>query len=310
MRRKVYRLPEITDEEGFELPARAWNDLIGFLRRNQLIHAQWLQQSEPGHAWATTARWNEDHWECRVAPGFVNGRPAEAWSGSERLGSLVDDPPIPIRAPRRVVEVPDWFRDRWPIRAVPSTADYVFTDTGAKQELDSAAEQDAQARGGWRTLWSSPVSLRMERPRVVVDAAPDGRVLLTIAGGQSAVARLTVGGAVSEPPDNRGILLGERDPGLDSLQVATIYLLSPGNYPDTAEPDETFAAYVQHHEFWNLNYRAIAPELPEGELDLGLPFLGFGSEIIAQLVADLNRQDSITSAAMTAARVQSQWWSV
>lgn len=310
MRRQIIRLPDITAEEAWELPARAWNALIKFLARNQIIHAAWMEDGGAGHAWETGVTWDGKQWRAKVRPGFVNGRPALARfrDGAQmRDVQLIDDPSIPITSFRPVPDPPEWFSQRWRFRGSTS---YQISDEGGRRVVDVEAERDAQAAGGWRSLWSTSVVLRMARPRVVVDTS-SGTVLLTLAGKSGGSAVLTIGRDVpEEAPDNRGILLGERDSGEDSLLVATIYMLSPGGYPATDPPNELFAPYVEHHRFWNLNHRAFPPELPGEGLNLGLPYLGFGSEIIRRMVQDLNRQDSALAAQMTAARVASQWWSV
>lgn len=308
MRPNVYRLPTPTQAEAFTLPVPAWNRLVRFLARNQVKEARELEGSKEGHPWETRVEWDGQGWAATVRPGFVNGREVMAAMGDGTRVGLLARPKIPLARFRPVTEPPPWFRDKWPIR--PAAEFQEAFGGGAARVMDVDAEREAQARGGWVTLWESSLYLTIQRPRLLVDPQA-GRVLLSVTGGLDAPPIIAATTQTPPPdPDNKGILLGERDGGQDSILVATVFFVSPGNAPASEQPGEGWRPFVKSGLFYNLAGRAQTPKIPAGGLDIGAPFALFGSEIIRRMVEDLERANSELAAAMTAARVRGHYWSV
>jgi hypothetical protein len=308
MKRLRYRLEPMTEAEEGLIKARDWNELVRFLRRNQLRHAAWMEEGGAGHDWETAITLRDGSWVATVRPGFVNGRPPVVLSSGERV-SLLDGPELPVRglAPVSVVDIPKWFQDRWPFREPAKLRP--TTEGGLQRIADPGADAAAEEAGGYRMLWSAAVWLRIHRPRVVVQAGLN-RLFLTIAPPLSDSARVFIGSEEAEVIDDRTLVEGFRDDGLESVKLATIYLLSPGGVAETAEPDETWAPYVEHHEFYSLRSQSVPPRFPDGGLDTGVPYTLRGSEIVFAILEDRSRQISEIAALAAANRVRHEFWSV
>lgn len=57
------------------IPATAWNRLVDFLARNQVLGSTVLRSGNWKHPWELTPVWDADRqqWTTRIEPGFVNG---------------------------------------------------------------------------------------------------------------------------------------------------------------------------------------------------------------------------------------------
>jgi len=60
------------------IPATAWNRLVDFLARNQVLGSTVLRSGNWKHPWELTPTWDADRreWTTRIEPGFVNGQDA------------------------------------------------------------------------------------------------------------------------------------------------------------------------------------------------------------------------------------------
>lgn len=309
MKRLVYRLEPMAPQEEGLIKAAEWNALVRFLRRNQLRHAVWMEEAGAGHDWETSVSLREGAWVATVRPGFVNGR-APVVLSSGALVSLLDGPELPVvgLAAMPHGEIPQWFRDRWTFEAPPKLRP---TEEGGLQRIIDPAEIAAAAEaGGYRRLWSTGVWLRVARPRLILEAM-GSRLLLNVAPEVAADPRVYVGrGPESEAVSEGTVLDGFRDDGWEFVRLATIYLLSPPGTTETAEPDETWAPYVEHHEFYSLAARSFPPEIADGGIDTGIPFTLRGSEILIALGEDRVRRVSEIAALASANRVRHEFWSV
>ena len=57
------------------IPATAWNRLVDFLARNQILGSTVMRSGTWRHPWELTPTWDVDRqqWTTRIEPGFVNG---------------------------------------------------------------------------------------------------------------------------------------------------------------------------------------------------------------------------------------------
>ncbi|MCB1209196.1 MAG: hypothetical protein KDK97_07715 [Verrucomicrobiales bacterium] len=55
------------------IPAAAWNRLVDFLARNQILGSTMLRSGDWMHPWQLSPAWEGEQWTTRIEPGFVNG---------------------------------------------------------------------------------------------------------------------------------------------------------------------------------------------------------------------------------------------
>jgi hypothetical protein len=144
---------------------------------------------------------------------------------------------------------------------------------------------------GFETLYSiayGQPAFRKERPTLVTDAKYIQR------------------------PDSY-VLEDRADTGVDTLKIATIYLLSPKNTGSDEVPDGTWRAFVRHDVFWNVAHASASiPKILPFEpirLRTGL-FAGLADSIFGGLLAPLNDNLSLATALLRDNRISGRFWSL
>lgn len=160
--------------------------------------------------------------------------------------------------------------------------------------------------------FSAPEGLRLLRvcdmwvhqPRAALTSSVT--VLPGFATGEFTLLQV-LGEKPAMPGDALQIMVGEYDelqvPSIDQVQneyeefpwdqilLARVYVMSPPNTAPGSEPDGTWTAFVEHHLFWNLMYRAtpFVPPVPEPNVPFIVTLAGGAAQpIINYLTSSLN----------------------
>jgi len=271
----------------FTFPARVYNDVMAMMRRSRplpglnsriretsagvLISAT-LPLSDWNHPWKLHPRWVEKDdgpgkWTVAITPGFVNGADAVVGESDEPLTA----DPVPT------LEVTG-FRD-----ATGMNGHYpaLFKKLGARKPMEPEAvfsgslEENAQVevplfpeQYGTRRLMAADFLLHVDHAGVRTDtffADPTtGNLVIHSAAFTSALDRYPY--RVDTVPDYTPVqyptmldrLQGSLDePNFDQLMLATLWLLSPPDEPDSTQPGPAWLPYTQHFVFWNLGYANV-----------------------------------------------------
>jgi len=332
------------------IPAGAWNALVDRLRRDQVLGVTVLEHGAWKHPWQVTPSWNaeRERWTATIQPGFVNGidaevrvRAAEAPVETlQRLGLdrhasrddtvdawLTEAPPLPLTRWRAIGRdadpvsrsspdfetvvaayepVPEFFLARG---AAPVPADLASSDgeRGARllRATDLVLYQDRLAAA---TEWTSGAGVDATRAQfsVTYRLPPGAR--------ERAYLRTTDRHVPPEPPDPLARLRGDwQDPGRDELPLATVYLLSPEDTPDGAEPGPDWTPYVKHHVFWNLVHAVDVDPAPVRRENLTLVTglaAGIADPIFNEWLATANDETAALAEFLGKRTVEGRFWSV
>jgi hypothetical protein len=108
-----------------------------------------------------------------------------------------------------------------------------------------------------------------------------------------------------------GTLLNAGDTQYDELKMATVWIVSPPDAPDDAEPDETWTPYSQYSVFWNLQHasRLIPPKAPNPPLQLFVPLAGgIAQPVINALLSFVNDRNAEAEAFFNQADARGTFW--
>ena len=314
------------------LRAEDWNrEVVGFLRRNQILSVRRAKPARPLHAWLTRCTWSpEEEWfDVRIQPGTLNGFCARVPIDGVWV-DLSDEPrpvvPVAIEAfrPGTFAENP-WLAERYGTDL--PTAEYRLTETGATSARLSAITADGtpqiRTAADVRQVRTATVSVVQPIPtvRAEIDAVaaalgdPDaGRLIL--AEPVETWAKITIG--AGEPPKVASVWAGVA--GLEGLAgeaaeqeaalvqpLSRIWIVSPPG--DEGEPNATWTVHVEQLCFRPLMAGVRLPMLeasPRGGLRLP-PLIG-GNDMIQALLEDQARRGSLTTG--EGARVTGKIWTV
>ncbi len=109
-----------------------------------------------------------------------------------------------------------------------------------------------------------------------------------------------------------GTLLNAGDAQYDELKMATVWIVSPPDAADDAEPDETWTPYPQYSVIWNLQHasRLIPPKAPSEPLRLFVPLAGgIAQPVINALLSFVNDQNAEAEAFFNQADARGTFWS-
>jgi len=228
------------------------------------------------HPWRTTTSWNadEERWEARVRPGFINGvdpvvRGYRDDGNPRQLAEipLTDDPWIPLTALRSVPgegePLPGFFKQlgvRQPKNDISiSEAGGVVIDTTPEDPalpppryLMAVDLFAAVARATYNLTVTAVDPAGIVGQIVDYSVAFDTRQLDRV----GIRARLQAGTFQPvRPPTLMERLTGAyADEGEDRVLISTVYFLSPESVAGPV--DETWEPYVKHSCFWNLMHAA------------------------------------------------------
>jgi hypothetical protein len=313
------------------ISARDWNSWIDRLKRSRLLAALSLGRGGWRHPWFTSARWNaeEQRWEARVKPGFVNGldptvRVLDARGESRNVGlTETPGPVVPLVSFRVPQPTPDFFV---PLGVAKTPA----VDGGAL--LEAAQSGGPVAVAGLlgeamptRLLRACDLVLHQPRARTEIDVVTDG---LGGAAGTGAQFRVRyVGGmgrsylrptSLYQPNvtgDLASLVQGTlTDAGEDTRLVATVFFLGPEGVLNPDVPvDETWTPFVKHGLFWNLAYSSPSllylPDSAGLRIDVPLA-AGVATPVINQLLSQVNDANSALAQFLAARRAEGRFWSV
>lgn len=241
----------------------------------------------------------------REARGTFFGQLVDAKAGADeiaqlaRLASSTDDyagaddgdaidvplykrPPIPLSSWTRVSKIPEFFADRGAVRPPPSGID---TSMGFVQITLTTPVPGA------RVLKSCDVMIN--QPRVAlsssIEITPSGAVTGMSLVNQTLAMREPSGGeklrmqtgSYKELQEESGRFQGAarlvenyEEQTWDRMLIATVYVLSPPDADEEAAVDETWEPYVQHAQFWNLNWQQPLLRETMFNEDIFKPLLG------------------------------------
>jgi hypothetical protein len=319
--------------------AREWNEFLEDVRAGRVLHALDLRGGRQWrHPWATVVEWDDAaaQWVARVKAGFCNGLPATVLR--EVDGVPVDvalteraDPlpvvPLPVwraigadASPdvARVSEdgglqtsyepVPEYFTDLG-VAAAPVIAGSL--ESGLVEQL--AVQDRGQAQ---RRLRAVDLVLYHDRPALTTAAAAGNALTASTRVRSNARAgaylRAVAKYAREAEPDPVQQLLGNwADGDRDSVQIATVYLLSPAGAGE--DVDETWEPFVRYAQFWNLSYAHTQQRLAGSPQPLtvqtGLA-AGAGDRVIQQLLQEGNQALQAALAQLGTERIVGRFWSV
>ena len=251
-------------------------------------------------------------------PDIADDTPVQAWLSE--LASL----PLPLAQFRAVggqiatepEPVPQRFLNLGvePSRRITTDAD-VLT-------IDFADGPDSVPRDQRRLLRAIDLVLQIPRPaaNVTIDIVADIPQLsvtfdlaATLAESPSVFPQRRF-----VPVDREGFgtfTAGFLDEPFDRYRLATVYLLSPPGVDDTATPDLSWTAEVEHAYFRNLSTAYRLPEsdtqtdpipVPPGG-DLGL---GVGAGIIKDIIEQLNTDQALAEILLAKVNVLSEVWTL
>jgi len=279
------------------------------------------------HPWFTLPRWNGKEWTATIKPGFVNewdpivpGVPRSKKDPED--SDLTDFPDIPLRAFRSVPAegepIPPFFaalgvrdlRDKiriteiggtleapeidaeTPPRALVAMDFYVAT---ARATYESRAQEiDASGTSGvtvdyFVSFNTAQLEREGQRPRLMQ------------AGKFPAV----------KPPTLAERLLGQyQDEGEDRVLISTVYLLSPPNKLN-GPPDQSWTAFVQHNQFWNLSHagRNLPPAKDPKPIRLFTGLIGGLGDLIGnQILSGINEYSDRVLNAVNTTTNEGRYW--
>jgi hypothetical protein len=325
------------------ITATAWNKLVDFLRRHQLLGCTTLTNGTWKHPWQVDVTWNTETktWQARVVPGFVNGQDVtvsvEVIKSGQRQWQdipLTDDPAFPLTVFRALGSDAD------PDNILTSdTGDTTLTfepvpeffnalGVGSRASLSMNADTGFVTNSGEATskrkLRACDLVLHHDRPATtsswITGTGFDGTFASFAVGTKQranarphAYLRTTKRFEEAAPPDPLQQLKGLwEDTDHDSLLIATVYLFSPeGSTSDTV--DEHWTPYVKHHAFWNLLYTHNRQDTPLNAnpliLNTGLA-AGLLDQIGNQMLAQVNDATQAAYQFLSNNRIEGRFWSI
>lgn len=181
-----------------------------------------------------------------------------------------------------------------------------------------------------RYLAATDIYLQCARPTAEMDVTtsnyPMDSIEYNTTFNTSVLDRLGVRASLrvgSMPPNLKPTILdkfsgGYTDLGIDCWLIATVYFLSPENPivdgNGAPELNEAWVPYVQHHTFWNLEYRwkLVVPVNKPAKLDMSLlPLVGrytlAGQGMLAAEASELNR---LVAAILNAKNTEGRFWTI
>ncbi len=315
------------------LRADEWNAMIDDVRRGRILSLLVLEGQRNTHPWFTRPSWNaeEQHWECIVRPGFVNGLDVTA----SVLGDddvlvdrpLTDVPFIPLSAGWRKVGA-----DGDPvISSASDTGDisvsyepvpefFVALGVAGKASATISVDDPASVLSALSDVATSPrrlcamdLVLYHDRPGLSADSNGQPTLANAPQARQNAYIRATRKIADATTSDPLQQLAGNwQQDRHDSILIATVFMLSPEDAGSEAEVDETWTPYVKHEVWWNLCYAHNVPDFAvRSDLALQTGLAGGVADPLIQQILDANNAASAAALdILTTTQVEGRWWSV
>lgn len=328
------------------IPASAWNRLMAFLARHQILGATVRPRGGWRHPWQLSPKWDaeREQWMTTIEPGFVNGldavvllpyRDAPQETRQRLQGNISDEeesidawlterPLLPLTTWRAIgtdalvvsdEPVPAFFENQ----GVASTSGSfevgeVRQISGLRGErkpsrlLRAAELMLYQDRFATNTQWQTGLGFDGTNAQFSVTYQ------LPSNARQRAYLRLRASAPVEQPVPQQDRLLGDwTDQSYDSLHLATVYMLSPPDEPPDALPDSRWTPYVRHRVFWNLVHAVtvLEPALKRENLTLSTGTVGGLLDSIGnQILALINDQNAAIAEFLNRNTLQGRFWSI
>ena len=328
------------------IPASAWNRLMAFLARHQILGATVRPRGEWKHPWQLSPQWDGERkqWMTSIEPGFVNSldavvtlpyRDAPQETRQRLQGSVTDEdelidawlterPVLALNAWRAIgtdalalshEPVPEFFK----MLGVASPSGSL--EVGEVRQISGLLGERKpnrllratelvlyQDRFATNTQWQTGLGIDGSNAQfsVTYKLPSNARQRAYLRTKASPPFEQTV------PVQNR--LLGDwTDQTYDSLHLATVYLLSPLDEPPGALPDSRWTPYVRHRVFWNLVHAVtvLEPALKRENLTLSTGTVGGLLDSIGnQILALINDQNAAIAEFLNRNTLQGRFWSI
>jgi hypothetical protein len=318
------------------LSAHAFNTLAARRRANRLIEVRYESGGGWVHPWQISLRYSGvEGWQASIQPGFVNGLAATV--PLEKAETLLTKRPVwtlnhfrdigPAASPISLGTSGDNITASF--EAVPKFFSYLgvgkppVIGTDGLNAIQSGT--DAQRRTE-RLLKAIDLVLYQDHPATL------GNVQITnpASGNIVTVDAVYVDSSQHKrrpylrqtaryvPPLPNAdaftaALNGWQDAARTELHLATIYFVSPPGTGNAAPLDQTWAPYVQHRVFWNLNHdtNVVGQPLNTDPIRLSVPLAaGIGQPLIDALLAQVNDATSTISQFLSNQRIVGKFWSI
>ena len=307
-----------------------WERLIRHLLKHRVLGV--TANVTAGHPppWTVTPSWDGERWVCAIQPGLVNGIPA-TWEGVD----LLEAPVIPIRNYRALgpdatpqistdaggnvtfsyEPVPAYFQSLGVGRPPVSTFDPFAGGLSTETDFEG------------RLLRSADLVLHQSRMSATTDITVDdplsgATTIIEFATSYEGLSTANDPATIeqtekySPPVENDplaqflGLLEGKKE---DQILIASLWWVSPPQWPHGSPLDGSWDVYVQQKLWRNLDHatKAPPPQLAQSrlKLDTGLAG-GVGDRLNDYLTAQLNTTDSQFAQFFNAQDTPGKFWSV
>lgn len=303
------------------IDAAEWNALMRELMRKLNVQVSEIDGGEWQHPWHTRASWSPDkeQWQATVRPGFVNGLDVTSLVEASEV-PLTDTPAIPLTSWRIIgdsadpVSITASETDDRPQISYEPVPDF-FVSRGVRSSGEIRTDLDSEVPQ--RRLRACDIVLHHDRPGLAtVPVGNDISVGIRTSSsardhGYLSITRLHQTEATPDPLQQ---LKGDwSDSTSDSIQVCTVYLLSPTDTAADEAPDEKWQPFVKHELFWNLLYdhndQGPQPNANPLVLNTGL-VAGLLDGIGNQILGQINDQTRAALDFLANQRIEGRFWSI
>jgi len=290
-------------------------------------------------------------WRAIVRPGFINGRDAHIempseWFTEQKL-EVPDSADVPLTDdPAPYLRLGRWRNPLKPATIGASLSGEIVFGAGEgypkffeKLGVKAAAKGGALGKIGAQDGEDDPKRTREIRAMDIVLTQPRIGTRLDVRLGEPIVDAQTqfldtvfvsdyvrsTGGRAKLTARSKyepikqdvtlaaiyGALLDAGSGQFDQLKMATVWMVSPPNAGEDAEPDQTWVPYAQYFAFWNLCY---APRIeikfkPDTSLKLFVPLaLGLAQPIINGILSTINDNAEEASAFLNQSSATGKFW--
>ncbi len=323
------------------IAAAAWNETRARARRNRpfsgsRVRLHWTPDGvvvsaegndEIAHPWQLSPRWRVDpdirplggEWVAEVRPGFVNGRDVTIQQ-KRRVktedGDVEKDVPVPLTDEEPPLLVLGGFRAP---DAFPDFFDSLCVVPSTKPE-EPDPTRTRQIRAADIVLITPRLATRqtvnVSDPFSTGQMVDIGIVFVSDQLRSAPSAHRLAAVPKWEPPQSPTALdrlMGTAvEPQTDELLIATLYMVSPPDAAEDAEPDASWTCFPIYRVFWNLAHasRAQMPEAPPKPITLTTGLVGgMFDGFFNALLSPVNDAAAQISAFLGAANFAGMYWS-
>lgn len=312
------------------LALEPWQRFVRFLQTNTVLGIRVRDEGGNEQPWTVTPSYDGEKWSCTIVPGLVNGIPV-LWGDVD----LLDAPQIPLTNYRALGPdaIPSISTDEnGNVVASYEPVPPFFLSLGVgKPPITTfdpfaggfATTQDDQSR----LLRGADLVLHQPRMSATTDIIVDDPLTgatniiefttkfegLTSANDPATVEQTA---KYSPPADNDplAVLIGLLDEQKeDVILIASVWWVSPPQWPRNSELDGTWDVYVEQKLWWNLDHstKAPPPQLAQSKLKLDTGLAGgVGDRINDYLTAQINDTNSLFAQFFNRQDMPGKFWGV